>query len=626
MKIFTSICSLGMLLFPHFCNAQAPDLGSTASFALFTSVGAVTNTGSSHITGNVGTNAGATTGFGNVNGVMHNGDGATLTAANDLTNAYTQLDTITPTAAHAPLLGNGDTLTPGIYAIAGNTVASQVLYLDASGNQDAVFIFQIDGTFSVNGLAEVRLLNGAKPCNIFWKAEGMVSIGTGASLSGTILANNAAIDIAPNVTLNGRALSTSGAVSLNGVLVFTPEGCGSPVLTGPAPPDLATTSCYALFTGNGSNISTGNTIVEGDAGTNVGLTVGYNPLSVNGTIHLIPDTSTAACAADLINVHTYLHALPADIELLYPAQFGNSLVLTPHTYLLNAATSLTDTLFLNAQGNPDAVFVIKINGAFSTSTYATIVLLNGTMAQNVYWDVDGAVDINNFSIFKGTIVCNNGAINLRTGTQITGRALTTDGAFTVDQLNIALPTPCLNSVLPLSWLYFTGKPTNQSVTLQWGITGATSNGHFNIERSADGRTFGQLQSVAVSSESNNKESHYSFADKHPLLKGYYRISVTTEDNKISYFRTIEITSNSMSSNAGIFSPNPWKNNLTVTLPEASVVNEFELILRNVAGSKVFGCTIATQHTQLNIKLPSGAYYYQLTSQSGKTISGKIISE
>ena len=103
-------------------NAQAPSLGTAAAFVLFTKTGAVTNTGISQVTGNVGTNTtgGAITGFGNVNGVMHNSDGAAQDADDDLLILYTQLDTISPTLSHAPLMG-GDTLIAGIYAIAGNS-------------------------------------------------------------------------------------------------------------------------------------------------------------------------------------------------------------------------------------------------------------------------------------------------------------------------------------------------------------------------------------------------------------------------------------------------------------------------------------------------------------------------
>jgi len=156
---------------------------------------------------------------------------------------------------------------------------------------------------------------------------------------------------------------------------------------------------------------------------------------VTGTIHSIPDGSTAQCAADLLTAYNYVNTLAPDIELLYPAQFGNNLVLTPHTYLMGGAATLTDTVFLNGQGVSNAVFVIQINGALSTSTYSKVKLINGTQAQNVYWKVEGAVTINNYSLFCGTIICHNGALGaINTGVTLNGQALTTSGALSTDAI------------------------------------------------------------------------------------------------------------------------------------------------------------------------------------------------
>jgi hypothetical protein len=202
------------------------------------------------------------------------------------------------------------------------------------------------------------------------------------------------------------------------------------------------TECYAVFSSNGAVTNSGITYVTGDVGTNVGLTTGFNALYVTGTIHPIPDGSTAACAADLLTVYNYLSTLPYDIELLYPAQFGSNLVLTPHTYLMNAATVFTDTLYLDALGNVNGVFVIRINGALSTSTYSKVILINGTRAENVFWVVEGAVDINDYSIFNGTVICNNGAISLNTGVTLNGRALTTTGNLTTSAITATMPPGC----------------------------------------------------------------------------------------------------------------------------------------------------------------------------------------
>jgi hypothetical protein len=436
------VLSAFLLSFTSSVFSQAPNLGTAADFVLFSGNGAVTNSGISQLTGHVGTNNGSSTFFGNVNGVMHDNDGSSAQALVDLMVAYNYINTLTPTFFPAPLLGNGDTLIAGVYSIAAASTLSSTLYLNAENNSNAVFIIRIQGPFSTNANSKIKLINGALACNVFWSIEGLVSMATGTSMKGNIIANNAAITMSTGDTLEGRALSTTGAVSVDGVLAYTPIGCGSPVLNGPNPPALATASCFAIFSGNGSVANTGISAITGDVGTNVGLTTGFDSTTLVGTIHPIPDTFTANAAADLLNVYSYLNNLTSDIELLYPAQFGNNLVLTPHTYILNGATTFTDTLYLNAQGNANAVFVIKINGALSTSTFAKVLLINGTEAENVYWKVEGSVDINGNSIFKGNIICNNGAINLNGGVSLNGRALTTNGMVSTSAIAATISSTC----------------------------------------------------------------------------------------------------------------------------------------------------------------------------------------
>ncbi|MES2131872.1 MAG: ice-binding family protein [Bacteroidota bacterium] len=442
-KQLLSVLTATLLFLPIIHFGQAPTLGAGANFVLFSTNGAVTNSGISHLTGNVGTNNGSSTGFGNVNGVMDDGDGASAQAAADILTAYNQLNSIVATNFPSSLLGNGQSLNAGVYSIGSAATLNLDLILDGQGNPNAVFIFQIQGTLSTNASSKIKLINGTKACNVFWKIEGLVSMASGTTMRGTVIANNAAINMNTGDTLEGRALSIAGAVTIDGILAYTPIGCGSPVLTGPAAPALGAAECYALFSGNGAVSNSGITYITGDVGSNSSAPTGYNASSVTGIIHAIPDGSTAQCANDLLIAYNYLNALTNDIELLYPAQFGNGLVLTPHTYLLNAATVLTDSLYLNAQGNANAVFVIKINGALSTSTYAKVVLMNGTQAKNVYWKIEGAVGINNYSIFKGTIICNNGALGaINTGVTIDGRLLTTNGALTTTAITaVANTTP-----------------------------------------------------------------------------------------------------------------------------------------------------------------------------------------
>ncbi|MBU1719359.1 MAG: DUF3494 domain-containing protein, partial [Bacteroidetes bacterium] len=433
-QILIVLTAATFLLLPLTNSAQAPDLGTAANFVLFSTDGAVSNSGISQLTGNVGTNNGSSTAFGNVNGIMHDGDGASAQCAADLLIACNQIDSMVPDFFPAPLLGNGATLVAGVYSVSGASTLSGVLTLDGGPND--VFVFKISGSFSTSANSKVKLINGALACNVFWKAEGLVSLASGCSMKGTIIANNSAIEMNTGDTLEGRALSTAGAVTVDGILAYTPIGCGSIVLTGPVAPELGAAECYAIFSSDGAVYNSGVTHITGDIGSNSGSATGYNPLFVTGTIHPIPDGSTALAAADLLVAYNYLNSLTPEIELLYPAQFGNNLVLTPHTYLMGGAATFTDSLFLNAEGNADAVFVIQINGALTTSTYSRVILINSAQSKNVYWKIEGAVTINNYSVFCGTIVCNNGALGaINTGVDLDGRALTTNGALTTTAIN-----------------------------------------------------------------------------------------------------------------------------------------------------------------------------------------------
>ncbi|MDZ4666870.1 MAG: ice-binding family protein, partial [bacterium] len=422
---------IGLIISSSLTFAQvAPTLGVAADFVLFSSIGAVTNVGSSKVTGNVGSNSGAVSGFGNVNGQMHNGNGVTAATASALNTAYLAIGSQTPTIFPAVLLG-GQTFTPAVIQVAAPSSIVGTLTLNGLGNPNAVFIIKLNGAFSMAASAKIVLINGAKACNVFWKIEGLVTIATGASLVGNFIVNGEIV-LGAGTQLEGRAMSIVGAITVNGVKASTPIGCGSPVLNGPALPNIGRTGCYALLTANGALTSTGTTQIVGDVGTNLGPVSGFVPLNVIGTIHSVPDTSTAGAAADLGVLYTNLNALPFDIQLLYPAQFGNSQVLTPHTYRMIGAAALTDTIFLDALGNPNAVFVIQINGALTTSTYAKVILQGGTKASNVFWKVEGLVTMGTYTTFQGTLVVNNAAIVMNIGDTLNGRGLSTVGAITAN--------------------------------------------------------------------------------------------------------------------------------------------------------------------------------------------------
>lgn len=208
-----------------------PYLGAAASFELFSTVGAISNTGISYITGNIGTGTGAITGFGIVNGSIHNNDALTTLVASDLQNAYNQLDTTSPNFYPGPVLGNGDTLTAGVYSMAAAASLNLELVLNAQGNENAVFIFKTGGAFTTSASSQIILINGAKAYNIFWKIEGAASFAAGTIMKGTIIANNGAISMGTGVNIEGRALSTAGAISTYNTTAYFSNHCTDKLAT-----------------------------------------------------------------------------------------------------------------------------------------------------------------------------------------------------------------------------------------------------------------------------------------------------------------------------------------------------------------------------------------------------------
>jgi Ice-binding-like/Secretion system C-terminal sorting domain len=218
--LFAIATAVAMLTFPPLNFGQAPNLGTAANFVLFTTTGAVGSTGISNITGNVGSGNGAITGFAGLNGLIYNSDAVTTQATADLLVAYNELNSDIPTFFPAPVLGNGQILDAGVYFLPAAASLNTVLYLDAQGDPNAVFIFQIGGAFSTAASSQVVLINGALAANIFWKVEGAVPMAAGTVMRGTIIANNAAISMGAGGILEGRALSTTGAVSIYGSLAY----------------------------------------------------------------------------------------------------------------------------------------------------------------------------------------------------------------------------------------------------------------------------------------------------------------------------------------------------------------------------------------------------------------------
>jgi hypothetical protein len=197
----------------------APPLGNAAPFSVLGG-STVTNTGPTVVTGNLGVSPGsAITGFppGIVVGTTHAADAFAAAAQADATIAYNNLagQPCPPANTFAvPTDLGGMTLVPGVYCFASSAAVTGLLQLDANGNPNAVWVFQIGSTLTTATGAIVQVIDGGQNCNVFWQVGSSATLGTTSTVPGTIIALTS-ITLNTGADLTGRAIARNGAVTLD---------------------------------------------------------------------------------------------------------------------------------------------------------------------------------------------------------------------------------------------------------------------------------------------------------------------------------------------------------------------------------------------------------------------------
>jgi len=200
-------------------HAQAPSLGTAGSFGILAG-STVTNTGTSVVNGNVGVWPGTTVvGFppGSVTApyTVSAGNAVAQQAQSDDVTAYNQL-------ANTPITTNltgqdlgGKTLIAGVYGFNNAAQLTGTLVLNAQGNPNAVFIFNIGSTLTTANASSILLINGAQAYHVFFRVGSSATLGTFTSFAGDILAlTSITLDTGATI-LCGDALAQNGAVILN---------------------------------------------------------------------------------------------------------------------------------------------------------------------------------------------------------------------------------------------------------------------------------------------------------------------------------------------------------------------------------------------------------------------------
>ncbi|SNT60796.1 Ig-like domain (group 3) [Streptosporangium subroseum] len=217
-----------------------------------------------------------------------------------------------------------------------------------------------------------------------------------------------------------------------GIVVTTPHTASAVA----APVPLGAATNFAVLAAS-TVTNTGPSIITGDLGVSPGTAVtGFPPgVVIGGTVHS-NDAAAIAAQAALTTAYNNAAGQPADATI--PTELGGT-TRTPGVYNSAAGTfGITGNLTLNAQGNPNAIFIFKAASTLITASGSTVTLIGGAQACNVFWQVGSSATLGTNSSFVGTILA-QASITATTGVTVNGRLLARTAAVTLDTNTVTRP-------------------------------------------------------------------------------------------------------------------------------------------------------------------------------------------
>jgi len=206
----------------------------------------------------------------------------------------------------------------------------------------------------------------------------------------------------------------------------------SSALAAQPPVGLGTADSFGVLAGQ-TVTNIGPSAINGDLGVAPGTAVA-GLLPVTGTIHTA-DAVAGQAQSDLTTA--YDDAAGREAPLAVPADLGG-LTLTAGLYGSGSSLGLTGPVTLDAEGDPNAVFVFQAASTLITAAGSHVNLINGAQPCNVFWQVGSSATLGTTSVFAGTIMALT-SISMNNGVTVQGRALARNGSVTL--LNDTINAP-----------------------------------------------------------------------------------------------------------------------------------------------------------------------------------------
>ena len=208
-------------------------------------------------------------------------------------------------------------------------------------------------------------------------------------------------------------------------------------IDGQSPVSLGSAARYAIL--SDTVLSGGLDSVIGNIGSfsDSGVS-GFGFGDISGTV-ISGSSATAKVFAEMDSAYTGLTIRPATSPGLSEADLGGK-VFTPGVHRFSLPIIIdTDDLILNAQGDPNAIFVFQTSQALLVTSGRSVLLSKGAQAGNIFWCVDSA-KIGGDSKCAGTILANR-SITINSGAILDGRAFSRQGTVRLDTCTVRRPAP-----------------------------------------------------------------------------------------------------------------------------------------------------------------------------------------
>ncbi len=241
-------------------------------------------------------------------------------------------------------------------------------------------------------------------------------------------------------------------------------------------PGLGTAASFAVL-GSTTVTNTGPSVIIGDLGLSPGTAVpGFPPGVVTPPAAMyVADAVALQALNDATTAYNTLGVEPCGSNLT--GQDLGGLTLTTGVYCFDTSAQLTGALTLDAQGDPNAVFIFKMGSSLTTASASSVAVINGGSDCNIWWQVGSSATIGTTTTFGGSILALS-SITFTSGASTTGRVLALMGSVTLDT-NTMGSTDCITPLVGPTATFTpsstdTPDPTATFTPISTSIPGATA--------------------------------------------------------------------------------------------------------------------------------------------------------